>query len=74
MYNLFCCPTGAYEFPVCGTLLLTMNANIAGFPKLVCLKAKAGKILFGPVKPTNVSVLMFCKGQSTGSFGKPDIT
>ncbi len=32
-------------------------------------KAKAGKTLFGPIKPTNPSVRMAYKGES--SFGKP---
>ncbi len=39
----------------------------SGFPKLLSPKAKACKILFGSIKPTNPSVLMVYKGQS--SFG-----
>ncbi len=35
-----------------------------GFGKLVSLKAKASKTLFGPVKPTNPSVWMSCKSHS----------
>ncbi len=39
----------------------------AGFLKLVSPTAKSSKILFGPIKPTNPSVRMAYKGQS--SFG-----
>ncbi len=38
-----------------------------GFPKLVSPNTKAGKTLFGPINPTNPSVRMAYKGQS--SFG-----
>ncbi len=38
-----------------------------GIPKLVSPMAKADKTLFRPIKPTNPSVQMACKGQS--SFG-----
>ncbi len=37
------------------------------FPKLISLKAKTGETLFGPIKPTNPSVRLPYKGQS--SFG-----
>ncbi len=41
-----------------------MSSILTGFPKLVSLKAKACKILFGPIKPTSASVSMAYKGQS----------
>ncbi len=36
-----------------------------GFPKVISPKARAGKNSFGPIKLTNVSVQMACKGQSS---------
>ncbi len=47
------------------------SLQISGFPKLVNPKTKVSKTLFGPIKPTNPSVRMVYKGQS--SFGKPEI-
>ncbi len=51
-----------------GFISLVLNP---GFPKLVSPKAKVGKTLFRPIKPTNLSIRMAYKGQS--SFGKPVI-
>ncbi len=42
-----------------------MSSVFPGFPNLISPKAKAGKIHFGPIKPTNPSVLMSCNGQSS---------
>ncbi len=46
--------------------------SLTGFPKLISPKAKASKTLFRPMKPTNPSVRMAYKGQS--SFRKPAVT
>ncbi len=51
-------------FDWCLSLAIQLNLR-AGFPKLVSLKAKVSKTLFGPIKPTNPSVWMAYKGQSS---------
>ncbi len=57
---LLYCYYGLYKFYVHYYVL-------PGIPKLVSPKAKAGKILFTPIKPTNPLVQMAYKSQS--SFG-----
>ncbi len=65
-YNVRGCGKYYHTMKGCGTFHHTMRecCTSPGFPKLVSLKARSGKTIFGPIKPTNPSVWMSCKGNT----------